>query len=230
MATTPGVQREKLHFLHIGKTGGTALAHVFKEHTLTNKYEIVVYFHHHITLRDVPEGEKVLFFLRDPIARFVSGFYSRQRRGRPLNNYEWDAKERVAFETFTTVNQLGAALADKSSDTHARAEQALKDIYHVRSSYYDWFESDEYFLSRLPDILFIGFQESLDRDFATLKQLLAFPENAQLPTDDIQAHRNPAGLDKTLRPEASAALEAWYARDYHFYNLCKRIVTKKQHG
>jgi hypothetical protein len=89
----------RAHLLHIGKTGGNALKHALHPYNTGGSHDIV--FHPHaVRLSDVPVGESVLFMLRNPVNRFVSGFNSRRRRGRPLNNAEWDRNEAVAFAAF----------------------------------------------------------------------------------------------------------------------------------
>jgi len=74
--------KQLIHFLHIGKTGGSAIKYALTQYSVSGRYAI--YLHsHNFRLRDVPIGESVFFFLRDPISRFKSGFYSRQRQGQP---------------------------------------------------------------------------------------------------------------------------------------------------
>jgi len=51
---------------------------------------------------------------------------------------------------------------------------------------------------RAADIFFIGFQERLNKDFEAVKALLGLPADMKLPADDVQAHRNPAHLDRKL--------------------------------
>ena len=59
------VGRRSLHLLHIGKTGGTALKDALSKYSKCTEFRIV--FHSHtFSLMDVPRGEKVFFFLRDP--------------------------------------------------------------------------------------------------------------------------------------------------------------------
>ena len=76
--------------------------------------------------------------LRDQVNRFVSGFNSRRRRGRPLNNAEWDRNEAVAFAAFPTANDLAEALSVAQDSRRAAAIAAMRGIYHVKSSYADW--------------------------------------------------------------------------------------------
>lgn len=220
-------QQQRVHLLHIGKTGGTALGTALKAYPTTRDYVITVHYHE-TTLSDIPVGEKVIFFLREPIKRFISSFYSRQRKGQPRYNCAWTAGEEQAFNQFATPNSLGHALADNESERYRDAARAMKEIYHVRSSYYDWFGDDQYFTSRVDDILYIGFQESLSDDFITLKRTLGLPEDAALPTDDVGAHRNPASVDKRIDEIANKALHKWYEKEYHFINLCKKMISEEQ--
>ena len=62
--------RQFVHFLHIGKTGGSAIKYALKSYSSNARYAIYIHNHNFI-LRDVPKGEGVVFFLRDPIERFI---------------------------------------------------------------------------------------------------------------------------------------------------------------
>ena len=152
--------KQFIHFLHIGKTAGTAVKHALRPH-LIDAHRVILLSGHKVKLRDVPEGEKLFFFLRDPISRFVSGFYSRQRQGQPRIFNPWTPVEAIAFGRFATPNELANALSSKDDELKLAAAHAMKSIGHVKSSYWDWFENEAYFTSRRPDILFVGFQESV---------------------------------------------------------------------
>ena len=213
--------KQPVHFLHLGKTGGTAIRHALKD-IKSNRY--VMHFHRHdVTISDIPRGEGVVFFLRDPIARYLSGFYSRQREGKPKYYSPWSPAERIAFSTFSTPNELAVALSSKNEEEREEAEVAMKSIGHVRSHYWDWFENEEYFMSRMTDIVFIGYQETLEKEFERLKVVLGLPESAALPVDDTKSHRNPKGLDKTLEDRAIENLRSWYNEDYKFMSLCRKL-------
>lgn len=215
--------KQFVHLLHIGKTGGTALKHALQQQPVTRRY--VVFLHpHRIRLRDIPEGERVFFFLRDPIPRFISGFYSRQRQGRPRIFSPWSREESEAFNRFHTPNELALGLSADSREKKEAAERAMRGIQHVRDSYWYWFENEEYFLSRRQDILFIGRQERLADDFEILKQKLGLSSRLSLPSDDLTAHRNPAGLDTRLDEEAMRNLQEWYQADYRFLELCQTWI------
>lgn len=218
------VQRKPVvHFLHIGKTGGTAVNHALEPYRETARF-IIKRHGHERTLRDIPQGEGVIFFLRDPLTRFASGFNSRLRRGEPRASNPWTEAEEAAFSRFDTPNRLATALSSDDEEVRQRARTAMKNIGHVSESYWKWFESEEYFLSRMDDIVFIGFQENLASDFESVKLKLGLPQSVSLPTDDVLAHKNPAHLDGTLEDKAVENLRNWYAEDIKFYAQCKNYA------
>jgi hypothetical protein len=216
-----------VHFMHIGKTGGTALKHALNKNRLTPNHTI--FFHPHKTkLSNLPPGELFFFFLRDPVSRFVSGFYSRKRRGQPAYHAPWSSAEACAFARFKTPNELAEAL-NTGVAAQRDAEKAMSAIYHLRHPYLYWFHSIDYFLSRQEDIFFIGFQETLVEDFSRLKAKLQLPEQVQLPTTSRFMHRNPAHFDRRLSDRAVGNLRQWYADDYRLLDLCMTIINKKKH-
>ena len=67
-----------IHFIHIPKTGGTALKVALKESVVSDDV-IIICHSHFMKLSYVPPGDQVFFFVRDPISRFVSAFNMRKR-------------------------------------------------------------------------------------------------------------------------------------------------------
>ncbi len=224
--------KQIVHMLHIGKTGGTAIKYALENHKSSKDYLLILHSHD-TNLTNIPKGEKVFFFLRDPITRFISGFYSRKRKGRPRNNIQWTEGENAAFKKFNTPNELALDLFSKSKQKKDEAQKAMKDIYHVNSFLLDWFKDEEYFLSRLNDILFIGFQENLENDFKRLKSILNLNEKVILPRDKVKSHKNPVYFDKHLDPQSKKNLRQWYEKDYNFMNLCANLgvdpIIKNNH-
>lgn len=200
-----------VHFLHIGKTGGTAIKFALKPFTH-------IFLHSHNTkLSDIPTGHKVAFFVRDPVSRFVSAFFSRRRMGLPRIHIPWSDNERIAFENFATPNNLAESLTDPSKKNFAM--QAMRSIGHIRTHFWDWFGCADYLENRRNDILFVGAQENLSEDFERLKTILNIP-SASLPTDDINTHKNPI-YDKHLSELSIINLRRWYDQDYQFIDICK---------
>jgi hypothetical protein len=220
--------KQFVHLLHLGKTGGTAVKYALRDSAKSNA-RFAIYLHPHQTrLSDVPVGESFMFFLRDPLSRFTSAFFSRQRQGRPRYISRWSPEEVIAFAHFSSPNELALALSSANAEERDGALMAMSSIEHVRDSYWRWFGSEEYFLSRRADLFFVGFQESLGADFEILKVKLSLPESLSLPDNDIDAHRNPAGLNRTLDHEAITNLRRWYERDFQFLDLCRGILREDE--
>ncbi|MEO1924760.1 MAG: hypothetical protein ABGY08_02025 [Gammaproteobacteria bacterium] len=205
-----------VHFLHIGKTGGTALISTLKNIGETDEYLIRMH-PHRIRLVNIPIGHKVVFFLRHPVDRFISSFYSRQRKGAPRHNMEWRPLEAEAFGVFNIANDLAEGLSSNDASNKESAEDAMKNIFHVRNSFYDWVGDDAYFESRLDDILFIGNQSRMNSDFEKLKSILGISDQVNLPTDDLASHRNTLEVDKSLSEIGRSNIEDWYKKDIAFF-------------
>lgn len=219
--------RTVVHLLHIGKTGGTAIADALAGHSRTSRY-LIFKQGHRFTLDHASPGEKVIFFLRDPIDRFISAFYSRKRMGQPRFSGPWTPAEAEAFTRFETPDALGRALASSRNDEREAAGRGMRGIYHLKSSFWEWFGDEAAFRRRLDDVLLVGRQERLADDFERMKRVLDLPGDLGLPTDDVRAHRTPAGLDKRLSEEAVAALLDWYRDDYRFIRLCEELAGLPQ--
>lgn len=90
--------KEIVHFMHIGKTGGTAIKNSLKNKKLTIlKNFVIVHEGHGFRLKNLPRDHTLFFFVRDPLDRYVSGFYSRYRMGMPTNYNPWKNGEEEAF-------------------------------------------------------------------------------------------------------------------------------------
>lgn len=212
--------RPVLHLLHVRKSGGTAVKDALANAPVA-RAELVLH-PHRVTLADLPPGEQVAFVLRDPLTRYVSGFYSRLRQGLPRHHFPWTEQERAAFSVYGSADRLAVALGSPDDDERRRAEVAMQQIRHVRDTYATWFGSPEQFLARRDDVVFIGRQESLAADFERLKALLGLPPSVHLPPAGTASHGTPAGFDTTLSPGARDNLRRWYAADYEFLELCAR--------
>jgi len=216
-----------LHFLHIGKTGGTAIKHALKGTTASANLRL---HSHDVRLHDIAPGDQVFFFLRDPLSRFVSAFYSRQREGRPRYVMPWSDEEAAAFGRFRTANELANGLSSTSTAERRKAERAMANIVHISNRYWDWLTDADYLRSRSADIYFIGLQEHLADDFAIVRARLGLPVTLALPDDDVDAHRNPASIDRTLDERAIRNLSAWYAQDFAAIDECRRVAREQGLG
>lgn len=212
-----GRGKPRAHYLHVGKTAGTALKVALRPVATAGSYRLDLHGHE-FTLAQVPAGEKFFFATRDPIARFVSGFYSRQRRGEPP--FVWSAGEVRAFQEFRTANELAEQI-----DSNPSARAAMRAIVHVQSPYSAWFGAPDDLLGRLDDLLFILRLERMADDFPRLLLRLGLEGRTALPAGDVGSHRGDPGVDRTLSARAVANLHAWYDDDYRFVELCESIAV-----
>lgn len=204
----------KYQFLHISKTGGTALSEVLE------RFEDKVRKRgHRFRLEDIPETRKVVFVVREPVDRFVSGFNSRLRKGLPRHRLPWSPAERVAFRRFKTPNALAEALSG-SEEERAAAQAAMDGIMHSSLKLTYTLGTLPEFESRREQIAWIGHQPTLTADFERLKALLGLPDDATLPTDPVRSHATPEGYETGLSETGRANLAEWYKDDYPVYEAC----------
>ena len=225
-----------LHFIHIGKTGGTAIKRGLRKDKLAywaaddpekafeTPYGRIQLHHHRFGLRDVPPEDHMFFCLRDPIDRFVSAFYSRMNKGQPRYYFEWTPAERLAFEAFPTPQRLAGALASDDVNDRAEAERAMRNIRHMRPMV-RCVGTPTQLRSHLSQVVYVARQETLTTDWEQLKLLLRLPPDATLPSANVRAHRRDPSLDTDLDAVATAALRRWYRRDYMLLRYCDALRT-----
>jgi hypothetical protein len=216
--------------LHVPKTGGTAVKAALAGQTPPG---VRLLLHSlGVALADLPPDDELFLFLRDPVARFVSGFEGRRREGRPAHYRPWTPAERRAFERFPSADVLALALRSDKDDERQRAQAAMKIIRHGRDHFSDWLGDSDLVRSRRDRILLIGWQETLEQDFAALRGLLGLPADIRLPADQAVAHRadprNAAG--RQLSPAAAEAIRDWYAADYALIDLLEGLGLTRRPG
>lgn len=190
----------KKHFLHIGRTGGSVVKDELKDTD--------VKLHNHGAAMHRVDGE-VIFFYRDPITRFASGFYSRKREGEPRYSYPHNKVEKRAFRKYDTPNDLALELAEFNED----ALEAMRGIAHVNTHLSHWLKSIDYLEENRERVFFCGRQEHLNEDFQKLCAKLGIER--ELSDDPVDKHENPE-KNYDFDPKARQALRDWYREDYKF--------------
>ena len=234
--------RVTVRFVHVGKTGGSPIKAALKKHRLAYHHEekahkapetpygrIWIPKAHGMRLSKVPEGDYFFFCVRDPLKRFVSGFYSRLRKGQPKYNVEWRPAERVAFEEFPTPRRLAKALVSDDAGERERAHDAMSAIPHLRPME-NWTGTPDELRERIDHLLYIGRQETLAADWEQLKRLLELPARIELPTDPVVSHRRDTSQDEPLDDEATEILRDWYQRDYDLLDYCEQVRAERGWG
>jgi hypothetical protein len=208
----------EIQFLHIGKCAGTQIASLAEKiNAMRNGIKIVKH-RHHVTLAALPRDAEYFFSIRSPETRFISGFYSRKRNGRPRFDFEWTPSEREAFSSFHHANDLAEALfIDGAAGRLAFA--AMQSIRHIAINQSDYFKHCGDFLNNRAPVTIIR-QEYFERDIGVLAGKLGLDVLPPLETDPVAAHKNDyAGL-RPLSELAKENLRKWYAQDFEFYRHC----------
>ncbi len=218
-----------IHFIHIGKTGGTAIKNALKNEKkpFVNQKYIIISHPHFIGLEHVLRNEKAFFFVRNPVDRFVSGFYSRKRKGMPHIYNEWRKEEAIAFEKFDTPNQLALGLASSNKTLRNQAQRGMKSIGHLKTSYWDWFQNTRLIDKKIDNIIFVGSQKNLNSDFEKLRDILEISKDYQLPKNETKRHKNPESLDKRLDLQSVNNIKWWYEKDFYFLNYLNKKIKEK---
>ncbi|MEJ7707696.1 MAG: sulfotransferase family 2 domain-containing protein [Nocardioidaceae bacterium] len=222
-----------LHFLHLPKTGGTAIRAALEGHEFEGRYALKLHRgrRHLLTFPEIPPGERVFFAIRDPVDRFVSAFYSRLRRGQPRYDVPWTPGEELVFKRFSSASQLAEALDSDDPEAKDAAVAGMGAVRHF-ARYSHWLGPMENFRARLSDVVTVLHTESLTADFGEARTILGV--TATLPHDDIGAHRNPVRVDRSLSVRATTNLRTWYAQDFDYIDVSNRVDVRsgqhREHG
>lgn len=225
-----------VHFIQISKAGGSALRHAIRASRLAAGGELLspwgpVWGHdHRFLFSDVGSDEMAIIPLRDPVSRFVSGFFSRQRQGAPRHFKEWTRRERRSFQWFSTPQALADALAEPSGELREHAEFAMRSLGHVRYPMIHWTGKAGDVRKRIENVLYFARQETLDADWEVIKELLDLPRDQMLPRDPTIAHRTTHEDDREISPKGMRALRDWYADDYELLELAEEVRQNRLRG
>ena len=184
---------------------------------------------HSFRLDDVPGGDHVLFCVRDPVARYLSGFYSRLHKGQPHYSQEWSAAEARVFEAFRTPQRLASALHSPDAEERKLAQWSMEHIGHLRPMERQ-LGPPKNVKSHLDQIVYIGRQETLDDDWAKIKALLGLDEGVKMPIGRKRAHRQDDSLDRRLDDAQLAALREHYAPDFKIVEYCEKLRARNGWG
>lgn len=213
-----------IHFLHIGKCGGTAVKDLAKRINKLSEGPSIVTHGHSIKLKDLPNADPYFFAIRNPVTRFYSAFYMRKRKEQPRLYREWKDGERDAYENFPEANDLAENLfAETPLGHHAFA--AMQNIGHM-SYQHTWFNIREMLQVRLP--LCILRQERLADDVKYLLAKLNVAADLALPQDDKSAHRGDYSASPQPSEVAIRNLKRWYAVDLEYYRLVNEWIEQHQ--
>lgn len=201
-------------FLHINKCGGTNLDDAFKKINKLQKKIQIIKRSHNFKLRHLSQNQSYLISIRDPISRFVSGYYSRYRKGYPVTYKEWSLKEKDAFEKFPSANILAESLYEKNKRKNKDAFEAMNSIYHLNFFIKDFIEP-KFFKKKKP--IYIFRTKNLKEDFKKFTKIYNLP-NVNLSTKRKKKHNTIYGKKmKYLSNKAIKNLRTYYKKDFLVY-------------
>lgn len=217
--------RDAIALFHIGKTGGTFLKTILAENRGAAPYRVVLLRHVH-TLEMVdrfmgPEA-RIAFVFRDPAARFVSGFLSRQRQGRPTYASMWSPGEATAFAFFRSPDALARGLGSDDETEKSMACFAMKTITHLDRNYRFHFGPPEAFDRLEGRVAACVDQAELD---AQLEGFLARLGITAPVYPEERRHETPGG-GTGLSEAGLACLKAFWADEFALYDRMRALAAR----
>ena len=218
------LKNDEIAFLHIGKNAGTQVMNIAQK--LENHGVYIRKFGHDIKLSQLPGDARYFFSVRKPESRFLSGFYSRKRRGQPTYYSEWSKHEALAFNLFDNANDVAENLFSEGS-IGRQARMAIKSISHTGMQQIDWFQRCA-FIDQQPPLTIIR-QENFTYDMQRLLKLLNVDIDltTMIAKDSTSAHKNDYKGVPPLSEMALKNLREWYIQDYYFYEMCEDFIQGK---
>ncbi len=213
-------QNPLIAFIHIGKTGGTFVKQVIR-HNQGAATGIILPGHTPLAELEATHTPELrfCFVFRDPVARFVSGFYSRLRMGRPLRKVKWSTQEAVAFSFFPTANSLAEALSSPDDRLKSAAIFAMSAIRHVHRGYVFHFGPQiDFTVNALERLQVCVDLEHLDQ------YLPAFLDKIGVANGQIPPRSDPtASYDRSLSPLAQENLRDFWQEEFDYYEMFKEL-------
>ncbi len=212
-------------FLHLAKNGGGAIRDF-----LTPIAGRWYHAGHRATVPELVErfpGAPIVFFVRHPVSRFVSGFNNflrhRIQKGHKLPNDPLV----MGHHWFGSPDELACALASDDERTRSAAEYVMTNMAFLKMPMVRNLLSTDSIDAHLPHIRFIGTQEDFTESVDAMRRALALPQHLALSVDDVSTHRAPETLSKFVSERGRAALLEWFHEDVVLYDHC--VTIHQQH-
>ncbi|MDP2293309.1 MAG: sulfotransferase family 2 domain-containing protein [Actinomycetota bacterium] len=216
-------------FFHLGKTGGGSVRQFLRP--IRTRWAGVG---HDGTLDGIATrwpGTPIVFFVRDPVTRFVSGF-NNFRRGvvhKPLGKVPSQI-ELIAYTVFPTANHLAEALTSDDERMRSTAEWAMGSLGFLANHLTHNLDSPATVDRHLAQIALIGLFEEFADSVEAMRSALHLPDSLRLPEDESRAHRGLSHVPSGLSPAGRAAVAHWYRDDIAIYEHCCAIHRFQMQG
>ena len=211
-----------VHFIHGGKTGGYLVKKLL-HNVRSDKYEFVLHGIN-VRLQDIPVGEKVILFVRDPIERYCRAFNNRLSQGGPFYSTPWSEREALAFGRFSDANELAECLSAENKEVQAQAFRAMGAINFVDHPFSEQLGNIEAIAERLDDVIFIG---DADAMLDESKRMLRKFKLSDALVDEVNADTRryfSSSFSSTLSEGAKLNLQAFYADEIRYLSKLKDLI------
>lgn len=205
-----------LHFIHIGKTGGTYAidSGLFERLRTPHHHPIIVNHWHWLILGNLeknkpdPRNHMYIFFVRDPVDRWISSHLSRLRQGCPCHCHTGGKKELEAFHLFPTPNSLAERIGTELG------KEANERLFHNQRDIAFYMNGIDNLRLLTDKIAFVGDSRHIDRDMITLYKRLG--REAPVISKNVASHAAPESLKdlKYISPYGLCELEDHLWEDY----------------
>ncbi|EPX77236.1 hypothetical protein thalar_02958 [Litoreibacter arenae DSM 19593] len=216
--------------LHIGKTGGSYLRSILR-HNESRWTHPLHLLGHGATLKGTAKrfgaDRQLAFVVRDPVARFSSAFYSRQRQGRPTYQSQWSAEEATAFLWFETAEELALAPASDSPREKSAALFAFDAIQHLKGDLRHYLGGVDTLMTERDNIAVCVDLSDLDTHLPAIMTRLGLPDFEMPPKP--KTHAAPVPVPK-LSAQAEAALRTHWAEELELYDVACDIACQLGFG
>jgi len=208
-------------FFHLAKNGGGSISWFLRP--IRDSW-----YHagHRETLPGLAERfpqSPIVFFVRHPVSRFVSGFYNLHRaRSQGVRRLPSTA-DVLGFNLFPTPDDLLSGLRSADEWTRSAAEYAMNNLPFLRNPLANNLISTATVDAHLSRIAFIGTQENFSNSVEAMRTALSLPASLSLNANDRKSHRSPATLRTTISDENREVLLEWYRDDLVLYEHCRQI-------
>ena len=174
--------------------------------------------------------EAITFFVRHPVARYVSGF-NNFRRALIQEVTKWPNLAEVnGFRFFRTPDELATSLFSDDERIRSAAEYAMANLAFLRNPLVNNLQSIEVVDKYASTIRFVGLFEHFDASIDGMRRAFGLPPELRVTDSERKGHRAPDTLPKTLSAEGREALLEWYRDDLVIYEHCRTIHEQHMNG
>ncbi|MEM9641704.1 MAG: hypothetical protein AAGA19_09420 [Pseudomonadota bacterium] len=219
-----------LVFMHIPKTGGTFLTDVILHNLQLRDQPALFYAPHRMNAADTARifgpDRKLALLLRDPAARFVSAWHSRQRQGKPGYHAPWTRHEAAVFARYPELDRLLDDLGSLWPLARRYARRAIAGMTMVPRGYAHAFGSEAGAIDALPAIRLCLPIEALSDHLDQTMEALGFDQYMlpQEPAENRSTDRPPVLPDRL-----DTRLKSHLSGDYAIFRVL-RSHAKRLHG